>query len=468
MKQRSHLVMLPSPGMGHFIPMLEFAKRLNLQHKLSTTLIIPHSGPSPSEQNTFLETLPKEINHILLLPPKDDVFEADFTIEMLIASIIPRSLPSIRNAIKSLMESANLVALVVDLLGTSAFDVATEFNIPPYIFFPSSAIALSLFLYLPKLDTMVSCEYRDLSEPVQIPGCSNIPLRAEDNPFQERKSMGYKWFLNNVKRYKMAEGIIINSFEGMEAGVIKALQQQVVLKNPPIYPVGPLVQTQNSIPTTSLKVKGSSSAAAEAARILKWLDGQPPASILFVCFGSLGSLSHAQIHELALGLEMSEKGFLWVIRSSNNNNNNNNAETDDDRRPPLPEGFVERTKGRGLLVSNWAPQAQVLSHGSTGGFLTHCGWNSVLESVVNGMPMIAWPLFAEQRMNAAMLCEDLKIALKPPSNKGNDGLVGRDVIASSVKNLMEGEEGKQLRRRTKDLMDAAVKVCFWCISVVHV
>uniref|UniRef100_A0A5B7AHB8 Putative hydroquinone glucosyltransferase n=1 Tax=Davidia involucrata TaxID=16924 RepID=A0A5B7AHB8_DAVIN len=109
-----------------------------------------------------------------------------------------------------------------------------------------------------------------------------------------------------------------------------------------------------------------------------------------------------------------------------------------------------------MLHTSWAPQAQILSHGSTGGFLTHCGWNSILESVANGIPLIAWPLYAEQKMNAVILTEDLKVALRPKLNE--NGLVGRAEIAQIVTCLMEGDQGKQLWNRMRDLKDAATMV----------
>lgn len=99
------------------------------------------------------------------------------------------------------------------------------------------------------------------------------------------------------------------------------------------------------------------------------------------------------------------------------------------------------------------PQIQVLSHGSTGGFLSHCGRNSTLESVINGVPLIAWPLYAEQRMNAVFLADDLKVALKVKPDEKR--IVGRDQIAKYTKELMEREEGKLLRNRMKELKEAA-------------
>ncbi|KAH7845329.1 hypothetical protein Vadar_000706 [Vaccinium darrowii] len=107
------------------------------------------------------------------------------------------------------------------------------------------------------------------------------------------------------------------------------------------------------------------------------------------------------------------------------------------------QGFLDRIKGFGLVVPFWAPQAQILSHGSTGGFLTHCGWNSTLKSIVNGIPLIAWPLYAEQKMNIVILSEDLEVVLR--LKVGENGIIGRTEISEVVKCLMEGEEGNVVR-----------------------
>lgn len=114
---------------------------------------------------------------------------------------------------------------------------------------------------------------------------------------------------------------------------------------------------------------------------------------------------------------------------------------------------MERTKGRGLVVPYWAPQALVLSHVATGGFLSHCGWNSILESVVNGVPLVAWPLYAEEKMNAVLVTEEVKVGVRV--KVGDNGLVEREEICRVVKILMEGEEGKKLRHKMMDLKEAA-------------
>lgn len=432
-----HIVILPSPGMGHLIPLTEFAKRL--VPRFTFTFAVPTTGPPPSAQRSFLSSLPAGIDAVFL--PAVDVSDApsDARIETLMSLIVARSLPSLRGLLAD--DRRRVAALVVDLFGTDALDVAIELGVSPYIFYPSTAMALSLFLYLEKLDGTVSSEYAEQADPIQIPGC--VPVHGRDllDPVQDRKNDAYKWVLHHCKRYKLAEGIIVNSFEAVERGAIKALLQPEPGK-PPVYPVGPLVQTGSAKPESEC---------------LKWLDEQPRGSVLFVNFGSGGTLSSEQQNELAHGLARSQHRFLWVVRSPNDAVANATFfSVDGESTDPLrllPEGFLEQTAGRGRVVPKWAPQIEVLSHGSTGGFLTHCGWNSVLESVVHGVPMITWPLYAEQKMNAVMLTEDMRVGLRP--SVGKHGVVRGDEIARVVSELMQGEEGKKIRSRMEELKSAA-------------
>lgn len=111
------------------------------------------------------------------------------------------------------------------------------------------------------------------------------------------------------------------------------------------------------------------------------------------------------------------------------------------------------TKGAGLLVPNWAPQVEILSHGSTGEFLSHCGWSSVLETIVHGVPLIAWPLFAEQKMNAVLVADDLKVGLRVKVNEKR--LFGHQDIAKYAREVIEGEEGELIRERMKKLKETA-------------
>ncbi|KAL0454969.1 UNVERIFIED_CONTAM: Hydroquinone glucosyltransferase [Sesamum latifolium] len=175
---------------------------------------------------------------------------------------------------------------------------------------------------------------------------------------KQRNSEVHKWALDWCNKFLEADGVMVNSFLELETEAFKDLEQRRP-DVPPVYPVGPLIRTGTE---------------AESDR-------------------GGGTLSVEQFNELALGLEMS--GHRRVL---------------------------ERIKGRGLVWASWAPQIQVLSHRSTGGFVTHCGWNSILESTVFGVPMIAWPLCFEHRMNAVFLTDGLKGAIRVKENE--NGVVG--------------------------------------------
>ncbi|XP_059651628.1 hydroquinone glucosyltransferase-like [Cornus florida] len=444
MEQTAHIAIIPSPGMGHLIPLVAFADRLVRHHHFSVTFIVPTTEPSPPKaQLEVLKALPKAINYVFLSPASFEDLPNISTATRVYLTV-RRSLSPLRDTLRSLTSTTRLVALVVDLFGTDAFDVANEFHVSPYLFCTSSAMSLSHLVHLPELHEKVLGEYRDLPE-LKIPGC--IPVRGKDlmNPLLNRKIDSYKWFLHHAKRYNLAHGIIVNSFMDLEPGPLKALQALEEPKMSRIYPVGPLIQI-------------GSSSGSDRSECLLWLDNQPCGSVLFVSFGSGGTLSYNQLRELALGLELSAQKFLWVAKSPNDRSNATyfSAQSQNDPLVFLPEGFLDRTKGQGLVVPSWAPQLEVLSHDSIGGFLTHCGWNSILESIVHGVPLIAWPLYAEQQMNAVLLTEDLKVALRPEIDES--GILGGEVIAEVVKDLMEREEGMKLRSRMKDLKKAAAKV----------
>jgi UDP:flavonoid glycosyltransferase YjiC (YdhE family) len=121
----------------------------------------------------------------------------------------------------------------------------------------------------------------------------------------------------------------------------------------------------------------------------------------------------------------------------------------------LPEGFLERTQDRGFLVNSWAPQVEILNHGSVGGFVTHCGWNSVLEALCAGVPMVAWPLYAEQRMNRIFLVEEMKVALAF-REAGDDQFVNAAELEERVIELMNSKKGEAVRERVLKLREDAV------------
>ncbi|MED6223080.1 hypothetical protein PIB30_070514 [Stylosanthes scabra] len=374
---------------------------------------------------------------------------------------VNQSLPFIHQYLTSLTSSTNdyhLLAIVFSLFSTDVVHLAKEFNLLSYVFFASGASFLSFCLHLPHLDKQQHDDesflfHHQLTETnnVHIPGCP-VPFQVQDFPapvLYQRSSQAYKSFLGVCRDYSLVDGVIVNTCTDLESDAIRAIEDQAKTRNnntnsPFVYPIGPLIQTATTNQVNRLEC-------------LTWLDNQPPKSVLYISFGSGGTVSQEQLNEIAFGLELSGHKFLWVLRApSSFGGSAYLKEQKEDPLHYLPSGFLDRTKGQGLVVPSWAPQVEILAHGSTGAFLSHCGWNSILESVVYGVPMITWPLFAEQFMNAVLLKDVLKVALMPEKAEDEDGIIKREGIARVVRRIMEeNEEGLEIRKRIEELSDAA-------------
>lgn len=449
--QRPHVAFFPWHGMGHLIPLVEFAKRLTLNYGFSVTFIIPKwmTGVSHS-QIAYMQGLASSAEgmiQFLELPGAE--------IEGGHPNMDTRShLSLLMEKTKIFLEAAlrtfpfPLCAFITDIFSTAMFDVTAKLDIPSYIFFTSSASLLCIMLYLPTLLQEIEISFKDVDFPIKVPGLPPIPGRCLPSHLQDRSDIvSFNRFLQHSSRLREARGILINTCHDMEAEQVKALVEGKVLSSsqvPSIYPVGPIVCS-------------SRLESEPHEKCLKWLDGQPASSVLFVAFGSRGTLSDDQIRELALGLEASGQRFLWALRrppppSIQSGNSVSTMSAEEDMRHLLPEGFENRTKDRGLVVPSWVPQIPVLSHPSTGGFLSHCGWNSALEGILYGVPLIAWPLVADQKMNAFLL---VKEGLAIEVNNGCDGLVSKEEVEKTVRDLMEGDGRVKLKKRARELMEKA-------------
>lgn len=324
--------------------------------------------------------------------------------------------------------------------------IAAQLNIPAYYFFTSGAGVLASFLYLPAMHRNTTESFKDLDINLHFPGLPPIPAADMLKPLLDRTDKAYHYFVEFTTKFPKSDGIIVNTYESLEPRAIKAILDGVCVPDgptPPIFCTGPLIMA------------GDRKGGGSGDGCLRWLDSQPSQSVVFLCFGSLGLFSAQQLKEIATGLERSGQRFLWVVRSPplDEHNKLESAPPDPDLNLLLPEGFLERTRERGLVVKQWAPQVAVLNHDSVGGFVTHCGWNSVLEAVCAGVPMVAWPLYAEQRMNRVLLVEEMKLAL--PMNESKDGYVSAEEVEKRLGGVMESEEGCCIRKRIMAMKDAA-------------
>ncbi|CAM0946933.1 unnamed protein product [Alopecurus aequalis] len=442
----AHVVLLSSPGIGHLVPVAELARRLHAEHGFTAT-VLTYASSDSAAQRCVLGSLPPAVGSASLPAVLlDDLISAGAAIETLLSVEAQRALPALTALLADIGKDKNLVAFVADLFGADTLPAARAAGVPGYLFFPSNLLMLSVMLHLPRLDAELDGEFRDLPEPVRLPGCVAVPGADVLQPLQDRKSDAYRWMLHHGERYRDADGILVNTFDAIEPGAAAVLRQQEPWR-PLVYPVGPVIRRAE--------------VGDDATGCIEWLDAQPDRSVLFVSFGSGGALPAAQMNELARGLELSGQRFLWVVRSPTDSGADPGANYYDGSKSKdyplqfLPSGFLERTKEIGLVVPSWAPQVRVLGHRATRAMVTHCGWNSVLESVMNGVPMIAWPLYAEQRENAVMLHEESKVALRPKA-RGAHGLIHGEDIAEVVNDTMNGKEGQAALKKVTELQETAM------------
>uniref|UniRef100_A0A0E0JCC6 Glycosyltransferase n=1 Tax=Oryza nivara TaxID=4536 RepID=A0A0E0JCC6_ORYNI len=461
------VLLLCSPCLGHLIPFAELARRLVADHGLAATLLFASARSPPSEQYLAVaaSVLAEGVDLVALpAPAPADALPGDASVRERAAHAVARSVPRVRDVARSLAATAPLAALVVDMIGAPARAVAEELGVPFYMFFTSPWMLLSLFLHLPSLDAdaaRAGGEHRDATEPIRLPGC--VPIHAHDLPssmLADRSSATYAGLLAMARDAARADGVLVNTFRELEPAIGDGADG---VKLPPVHAVGPLIWTRPV-------------AMERDHECLSWLNQQPRGSVVYVSFGSGGTLTWQQTAELALGLELSQHRFIWAIKRPDQDTSSGaffgtaNNRGEEEGMDFLPEGFIERTRGVGLLVPSWAPQTLILGHASIGCFLTHCGWNSTLESVSNGVPMIAWPLYAEQKMNAAMMEVQAKVAIR--INVGNERFITNEEIANTIKRVMKGEEAEMLKMRIGELNDKAVyalsRGCSILAQVTHV
>ncbi|XP_004301885.1 PREDICTED: anthocyanidin 3-O-glucosyltransferase 5-like [Fragaria vesca subsp. vesca] len=444
---KPHALLVPSPMMGHLIPLMELASSLVTHHNFHVTVVVVSPNSSPELSKVIQSAKTKKLYDIVELPAPSSGHVSNMAGAVFtnLAALMLDAISSLRSAISVL--EVKPAAMIVDIFGTPALTVAEEFHMLKYVMVASCARPLTVLLYAPVLDTQIQGEYLDCEELLEIPGCKAVRPEDVAKPMMNRKDREYGAYLRKANDIaSMSDGIMINTWEDLEAKSLKAMREHPewnkILKVP-VYTIGPLFRSAG---------QSSGGPTTPRSELLDWLDKQPKESVLYVAFGSMGVLSAEQIIEMAWGLELSKQRFIWVVHPPSKRS----GDKGNDISEYLPEGFMARTHERGVVVTAWAPQSEILAHSSVGGTLSHCGWNSSVESILNGVPMIAWPLYAEQTMIATQLVEELKVAIKP-KELPTKAVAGREEIEMLVKKIMEQKEGDEMRARVKELKASGEK-----------
>ncbi|XP_043712585.1 UDP-glycosyltransferase 88F3-like [Telopea speciosissima] len=458
------IVLYPIMAIGHIVSMVELGKLIlrHYHHRFSVTVIIAEGPIDTPDVTAFLRHI-SETTHSITFHHLPSLFikpSPNRPRPLVCTEFIHLNNPNLTHALQTISKISRVRALVIDFFCTPALTVASDLGIPAYYFLTGGAVTLSFLLYLPIIHKQTTKSFRDISTTnLHFPGLPPIPASYLPYPVQDRQSQMYNDVLEIGLNLRRSKGIMVNTFECLESTLIKAITDGLCAPDgptPPVYCIGPLIASPNN----------RSGEGDEAVHhCLSWLDAQPSQSVVFLCFGSGGVFSAKQVRDIAIGLEKSGQRFLWVVRqpvSEDNNKHLASEHKDPDLEALLPQGFLDRNKERALVVKSWAPQVEVLNHESVGGFVTHCGWNSVLEAVCAGVPMVAWPLYAEQRMNKVFLVEEMKFAM--PMEESENGLVSAAEVEKRVRALMESEEGRVLREQSRKMKEEAMTVWSECGS----
>ncbi|KAL3754034.1 hypothetical protein ACJRO7_001300 [Eucalyptus globulus] len=455
-----HFVLIPLMASGHQIPMVDMGKLLS-QHGVAVTIV----------------TTP--VNS-LRLDPLITAHNVKFGLKIQLLSIrfpcveagLPNGcenledLPS-RNMSRHFFDAARMLqeplekilkdiqppptCIISDKHLPWTVQIASKFRIPRILF-----DGMSCFSFVCSHNIMISKVYEQQSdlETFVVPG---LPDRIELNRAQLPSSFNHGSLdlvdlrKEIVEAEKASYGWVINSFEDLEKAYVQEYRKT---KGDKVWCVGPVSLCNEG---DSDKAHRGNRSSINEGQCLRWLDSWPPGSVIYACLGSLSCPTAPQLIELGSGLEATGRPFIWVIRKSEITTSN------DDLQLWVSE-LEGRVRDRGLLIWGWAPQMLILSHPSVGGFLTHCGWNSTLEGVCAGVPMVAWPLFAEQFYNERFIVKVLRtgvsVGVRAAIKWGEEGkaavLVKREDVRKSVEEIMSGgREGEEMRKRATKLAEMA-------------
>ncbi|XP_058182569.1 UDP-glucosyltransferase 29-like [Rhododendron vialii] len=416
------VLMLPWLAQGHMTPFLELAKKLSTKnfhiYLCSTPIILT------SIQNRITETqsLSIELVPLHLRPTSPELPPHHHTTN----GLPPHLLPTLMNAFDSaspdfskLVQTLRPDLVIYDFLQPWAPTIASEYNIPAVEFVTTGAAVVSFFSFLAFKKPDVELPFPEL-QPLLGSFRNALPSRPVDDGGGGKQTP----MLECMK--KSSKMILFNTFRELEGKYLDYLPISIEKK---IVPIGPLVHE-----TDHEENKDSA--------IMQWLGTKDELSTVFVSFGSESFLSEEEREEIANGLDLSGVNFIWVVRFPVGER----TEVEE----ALPVGFLERIGQRGLVVNGWAPQAQILAHSSTCGFVSHCGWNSILESLKFGVPIIAMPMKHDQPVSGKVV-EDVGIGVEVKRDENRK--LNRENIAQVIRKVVKDESGVQVRTKARELRE---------------
>ncbi|XP_027368549.1 UDP-glycosyltransferase 92A1-like [Abrus precatorius] len=442
-----HIIMVPFLARGHLIPFLALARKIqqrtNVTITIATTpLNVQYLQSSiSSTTNLHLAELPFNPTQHGLSANVENTEKASLVDNLKIGNATLSLEAPLHSLISRITQEEGHppLCIISDLLLGWVNNVSTSFGTRNITFTTCSAYGslayMSILFNLPhrKTDSDEFC----------------LPWFPQNYRFQRSMLHRYlreadgndawsRFFLPQFELSMKSNGWICNTVEEIEPLGLQLLRKFLKL---PVWTVDSLM-----LPTT-LKCSNAKQPGIAIEACIEWLNSKDENSVLYICFGSQNSISESQMMALAEGLQESGKSFIWVIRPPFGFDMNGEF-----KEEWLPTGFGERMRNtkQGLLVRNWAPQLAILSHISTGAFLSHCGWNSVLESLSNGVPLIGWPLAAEQAFNVKMLVEDKGVCVE--LTRTVESIICGDDVKKVIEIVMDHEgKGKEMKEKANEI-----------------
>ncbi|XWS43516.1 hypothetical protein CRYUN_Cryun16bG0110500 [Craigia yunnanensis] len=453
-----HFVLFPFMAQGHLIPMVDIGRLLAQRDVIVTIVTTPQNAGRVHKSVTRAMESGHRIRLVQLQFPGKELGlpEGCENIDMVASTEdflkFFKAANMMEEAVQKLVEKLtprpNCIISDMCLFYTSK--IASKFQVPRILFHGFCCFCLLCLrnIHSSKILESITSD----SEYFTVPG---LPEKVEFTKVQLPINQDEAWkeIVEPMAEADQASyGVVINTFEELESSYVKEYRK---VRKDKAWCIGPVSLSHKD---ELDKAQRGNKASINEKQCLKWLDSQEPSSVIYACLGSISSLRPPQLIELGLGLEASNKPFIWVLRG--------NDTAKEVEKWIKEDGFEERTKGRGLVILGWAPQVLILSHPAMGGFLTHCGWNSTIEGISAGVPLITWPLFADQFSNEKLVVQILKIGVslgvKKPTVLGKEENTGimlkNEDVKNAVEKLMdEGNEGIERRKRAKEFGDKAKK-----------
>ncbi|KAI3997749.1 hypothetical protein MKX01_007636 [Papaver californicum] len=446
---QNHFIVISFPAQGHLNPTLQFAKRLmrtGARVTYNTTLSAHKRMLESSSSNSNTSNI-----HGLTYAPFSDGYDDGFKggleeVDPFLSEFERRGSQALRELIQSAHDdggSRSVTCIIYAILVPWVAEVAHDLQIPSFLLWIQPAMVFDIYYYYYNgYKDVISNNNNDPSYPINLP---NLPLlTCKDIPAFFLPTNLYTWALSLFEKQ-------FEVFDQGESKPIKVLAVDVNKIN--LIGIGPLIPSAflDGQDLSDKSFGGDLVTVTTTDEYKDWLDSKEEASVIYVSFGSVSVLEHQQMEEIFRGLTECGFPYLWVCREKESKLGMEAAKEE--------ESVLSRIKREGSeqgKIVSWCSQVEVLSHSSIGCFITHCGWNSTLESLVGGVPLIGFPQWTDQGTNAKLIEDVWKVGVRMRVNEETK-IVDREEVSRCVKMVMGNEEMKKNAKKLKELAKEAVR-----------